>query len=381
MDIYRGSLSHYRLQLVIPALFGASPWSGRLRLERGPTVRCFYLHSGRLTGESSTLASEHLTQVLANLGILNATRAAEAFAEAEQANIGLGQLLLQSKEVDERQLREALEYKARESFFDCYEWESGDFEFQPGDSPQDRGVPLTLSLSELHQAALERRREWRAFWEIFRAPDTTLDVFAEQADPAAGSDELELVTAASRGLSVGELLSRAQEGRLFSARRVTRLYHRGALLPRTGSGQREQNVADAIQLLSLAQSRFASGDYEGAAAIASKVLERAPVPEAHTLFRESESRATQAISQEVAGWEDRLKVRNLCQPVPAGVTSDELYLHARLRSGQPVREVMRTAPMGELAAFRAIRRLHLAGAVDLEGDETGSRALLFGATN
>ena len=55
--------------------------------------------------------------------------------------------------------------------------------------------------------------------------------------------------------------------------------------------------------------------------------------------------------------------------------TDDLVLYSRLRSGGPLKEVLETAPMGELAALKSLRRLHAAGMFRVEGGSPGPRAL------
>jgi hypothetical protein len=270
-------------------------------LERGPVQRTFFVERGFLYSEASSLSTEHLSQVLANLKLLDATRSAHAFAEAEQRQVPFGQYLLDQGHVDATRLQDALEHKAKQAFFDCYCWESGAFEFAPGERREGRGVPLKLSLALLHREAMTR----------------------PQASKTLG----------------------------------------GALVEAQGYGR----------LLDQAHGHFAAGDYHAAAQLASQVLELAPVPEAHTLYRNAASCVTESIADEVATWTG-IKIHSLSHPLPAGVTADEIYLHARLGSGQPIVDLLHSAPMGPLAAYRALQRLLKAGALEVEpkGQDAGA---------
>lgn len=368
---FRGNLAHYRLQLLVPALYAASaegalPRSGCLRVERGPVRRIFHVDGGCLRSEGSNRPTEHLAQILTDLDLLEAGRSAAAFEAAEQAGTSLGQYLLARGEIPLLRLVEALEHKAREAFFDCYEWESGEFEFTPG-PPQPRiGAELQLELATLHRDALLRRQEWKTFWEVFRTADTSFVVDRRRSEPVRAPDEEQLLLLAERGTRLSELLAGSREGRLHTARRLVRLYRRGVLTPRSQTPPTLEENGGVAQLLGIAQGYFAAGDFESAAAMAGQALERAPVPEAHSLYRESELRATVALAAEISSWEGKLKVSELPRPAPVSLTSDELYLHSRLKSALSVRELVKTLPMGELAAFRSIRKLLGVGALRVE---------------
>jgi hypothetical protein len=291
LDVFRGSLAHFRLDLILPALFSGSPFSGRLRLERGPVQRTFFIEKGLLQAESSSVPNEHLTQVLANLSLVEASAGVEAFTHAEQRGVALGRVLIDRGHVSKERLLEVLSAKAKEALFDCYEWESGEFEFHKDDLRHEVGVELRLPLAALHQEAMERRR---------------------------------------------------------------------------GATAADGDAHHAMQLLTRAYQHYHEGEYESAAQVAHSALERAPVPEAHRLYRASEAKVTAALAQEVSHWDRCLKVRSMD---PAAASSFELYLHTKLRQGQAASEVLRTAPLGELNAYRAIRRLIESGAVVLEPRE------------
>src|SRR4051812_5364450 len=168
IEKFRGSLAHYRLSLLVPALFeGKKPVSGTLRLERGATRREFLIQEGSVVAAISNEPGEHLAQILVNLKILDPARAAAAFEAANRARLPLGTFLLERNFVELPRLLEALEHKARECFFDCYEWQSGEVEFNPEGLETFRGAALRLRLGPLHRDAMARLREWKAFYEVF----------------------------------------------------------------------------------------------------------------------------------------------------------------------------------------------------------------------
>ena len=95
MERFKGSLASYGLALLMPAFFEAPGVSGVLRVERGAVRRHFFLQDGSLVGESSSEPTEHLGQVLARLGLLDAARAAAAFAAAEAAQTPFGAFVVE----------------------------------------------------------------------------------------------------------------------------------------------------------------------------------------------------------------------------------------------------------------------------------------------
>ncbi|RYZ37093.1 MAG: DUF4388 domain-containing protein [Myxococcaceae bacterium] len=363
MEAFTGNLASYRLQLVLPPLYTAPGLEGTLRVERGAVRREFYLRDGHLVGVASTDPREHLAQVLVNLRILDAPRAAAAFEAAEGANLPYGTFLVQRCFVELSQLIEAMEHKAREALFDCYGWESGEVEFTPGLPLSARAVGLRLPMGTLHRDAVARLREWAVFREIFPRLDTTFRVFREFAVETFSEEEDVLLDLAAGGATLGELLASAREAPLFAARWVLHLYRRGALAPHRAKGPQVGESTEFTELLALVRAFLSSRRYDHAVALAAQVLERGPVPEAHALYREAEVGLTLALSDELFALDGRLVFEPIPRPAPAALTADDLYLYSKLRGSRSIRQALRTAAMGELAASRSVYRLMEAGLI------------------
>ncbi|MBU8894686.1 DUF4388 domain-containing protein [Corallococcus sp. H22C18031201] len=375
MEPFTGSLSSYRLQMVMPPLFTAAKLEGTLRVERGAIRRQFFVKDGFLVGESSTDPREHLAQVLVHLRILDAPRAAAAFEAAESADMPYGTFLVQRCFVELPRLLEAMEHKAREALFDCYDWESGEVEFTPGLPLSARAIGLRLPLATLHRDAVSRLREWAVFREIFPHLDVTFRVFREFAVETFSEEEDVLLDLAAGGATLGELLASAREAPLFAARWVLHLYRRGALAPQRPKGPRVGESAEFAELLGLVRAFLSSGKYDHAVALAAQILERGPVPEAHALYREAEIRLTLALSDELFALDGRLVFEPIPRPTPSELTADDLYLYSKLRGSRSIRQALRTAAMGELAASRSVHRLMACGLIHvapLSGDASRS---------
>src|SRR3954469_17071151 len=104
----------------MPALCEGPHVSGTLMLERGRVKREFTFRDGDLVSAASSSPREHLSQVLTDLGIVDAATTATQFAGAEAQGRPFAQHLLRAGLVPRERLLEALEHKAREGLFDCY---------------------------------------------------------------------------------------------------------------------------------------------------------------------------------------------------------------------------------------------------------------------
>ncbi|MFP2933776.1 DUF4388 domain-containing protein, partial [Pyxidicoccus sp. 3LG] len=134
-------------------------------------------------------------------------------------------------------------------------------------------------------------------------------------------------------------------------------------------------AAELAELLNLVKRFLETGKYDHAVALAAQVLERGPVPEAHALYREAEVRLTLALSDELFALDGRLVFEPIPRPTPPDLTADDLYLYSKLRGSRSIRQALRTAAMGELAASRSVHRLMASGMIrvaPLPGSEHAS---------
>lgn len=360
LEAFQVRLGNYRLAKLMPALCEGTHVSGTLMLERGRIKREFTFRDGDLVSVASSSPREHLSQVLTDLGILDAGTAASAFAAAEAQGKPFAQHLLRSGLVPRERLLEALEHKGRECLFDCYAWEAGDLWFLPRRIPY-YGVEIRLNLLALHRDAMARLEEWNEFRAQLPDLSSTFQVNAAATPPGAGPEVQALLAAASSGQSLQALLELSREATLVVARRLLELYRLGALLPNKEAPRPAQNGVEAE--LEEVRQLMGAGDYERAVEVALKALSRTSAPEAHELYRSAEVHLARQLGQRVAALEGRLSFHPLPAPPPAELTSDDLYLYSKLKSTPSVVETVRRASAGELAAARSLFRLISCGVI------------------
>jgi Domain of unknown function (DUF4388) len=360
LEAFQVRLGNYRLAKLMPALCEGAHVSGTLMLERGRTKREFTFRDGDLVTAASSSPREHLSQVLTDLGILDAGTAASAFAAAEAAHLPFAQHLLRAGLVPRERLLEALEHKARECLFDCYAWESGDLWFLPRRSPYF-GVEMRLPLAALHRDALARLEEWNEFRVQLPDLKATFEVKPAAVPPGLAPEAQALLAEAASGKRLQELLELSRESTLVVARRLLELYRLGALLPareppRPPQGDMEAELEEARRALS-------AGDYERAVEVSLKALSRTNALEAHELYRFAEVHLARHLGRQVAALEGRLSFRPVPVPPPPELTSDDLYLYSKLKGAPSVVEAVRRSSAGELAGARSLFRLISCGVI------------------
>ena len=123
MEPFQANLSHYRLTLLVPALLERPGAACRLVVERGPEQRCFDLHEGRVVALRSNLPEEHLGQSLVSLGVIGASRVAEAFEEARLTGVTVGRVLVDQQLVSPVVLEATMAWRIRLALLECYSWQ------------------------------------------------------------------------------------------------------------------------------------------------------------------------------------------------------------------------------------------------------------------
>jgi hypothetical protein len=357
MEPFGGSLAHYRLQLLVPALLRAPPLSGRLILERGPERREFTVHDGRVVGLSSSVPGEHLGQVLADQGVLSASEAAEAFEAAGAAGCRVAEWLVSGGKASEAQLACALEWRTRLALLECYSWESGELTVIPEAPTGTPAFPVALPLAELHRDAVDALPGWRRFRTRFVRLDGAVEV-VEGGGPVP-PELVPLVALAFTGAPVSRLLATRDRDPQEAAQGLLALHAAGLLRP-AGHGF---EAVDLEACMREARHQLERGHAAEAARLAHRALESGPVPEASALYRQAAAVQARNLDFTLGRVLPRLRFREAPAFPPPGVTADDLFVLSRLgRSLHPVGEA-HALPMGPRALLRSLQRLAAAGLV------------------
>jgi hypothetical protein len=365
---FRGSLSHYRLQLLVPALVAPRPVSGLLRVERGEVRRELHLLEGLVVGLRSSHPGEHLGQVLADHHLLTAREAAACFEAAEAAGQTLGSFLLSERRISPAQLAQVMAFRTRLVLLDAYTWESGEVELVPGAPTLPRGSVVPLPLASLHRDTVAALEDWRRFRRAFPHLSHAVQVRRPTGGQSAGPQPpgvAALLALAEQRAPVSQLLAVQGMAPEQGARRLLGLLESGHLLP--GAPGRRPESASVGALVAEARAHLARGDAEEAARLAEVALASGPVPEADALYREAAACEARALESWLQRTLARLKVGCAPDPVPPELTTDDLYVLSRLKSAPSPAEGVQALPMGRLAAARALRRLEAAGVVAVDG--------------
>jgi hypothetical protein len=344
---------------------------GELMLDRAGVTRRFQLAGGAVTGASSTSPAEYLGQMLQNAGIVSEEQLRDVYASLD-AGVALGPALVERGLASEQQLKETLELKIRESFYDALSWDDGAFGFDPANAPRPREIELALPVAELVREGGERATAWRKLRAEIPTPDTRFFVpdrtWLDRAKP--GSPSARILADVMRGLSVQEIVLARRTLPFPVYTRLVELMTRGIV--RIDRRKAARNTSsDALtppQLIDAARGRAQGGDRAGALALARRALEAAPADESiQRAYQEIERGLFAELSRTLLA---KFRVPKLLKSkdelAQAELTAEERCLIDRIDGRWDLLSLMRVSPLREVEALITFRRLADRGLIALE---------------
>jgi hypothetical protein len=135
--------------------------SGTLLIQGHGVEKRVYFQNGRINTSSSSDQREYLGHFLVSHGYITEEELKMAMEVQEESNILLGKILVMINAISETDLLRLMRKKAEESIYDVFLWEEGEFEFQDGELPELKMVPLSLDVTGIIMEWLRRYDEWQ----------------------------------------------------------------------------------------------------------------------------------------------------------------------------------------------------------------------------
>ncbi len=135
--------------------------SGTLLIQGHGVEKRIYFQNGRINTSSSSDQREYLGHFLVSHGYITEEELKMAMEVQEESNILLGKILVMINAISETDLLRLMRKKAEESIYDVFLWEEGEFEFQDGQLPELKMVPLSLDVTGIIMEGLRRYDEWQ----------------------------------------------------------------------------------------------------------------------------------------------------------------------------------------------------------------------------
>jgi len=382
---------------------GKKRFTGSLVVRREAAEKRLFVREGNAVQASSTDPREFVGQILIYGGHLGEEEFEEAFQQQLATSVPLGKILVQLKKVPAPVVRDALEFKIRETGIELCSWREGEFRVSSGeadvqevDGSEIRPIPL----QDLAEAAKVRAAAWERIRAVLPSGATRLGLgqAAGQAkdpvdrrifsllDEPRSIDELLLLLHATKFQLYSRLHGLVNDGRLRiegSARKaqpeapgpVTREgvaeASRAApppLPPRQPAASggpppagREPTTgapADPDELIARARAALAKDAPDLAVELARKALQLDASREVVAALREAETQLLRTLRAELVGRDLKPEVlieRHRLRELP--LTPPARYLLTRMNGEREIGAIVRVAPMREVDALEVIRLL------------------------
>ncbi len=337
---------------------GNRAFSGKVSVRRGEREKDLLIQEGKAVQAGSSDPREYVGQILISGGHLDE----DAFERAYQTQLStlepLGKVLVSSGGVPEELVRQALEFKIRETGIDLCSWTEGVFQVNRGPvRPDAAGITVRpVALAMIADAADERRKAWETIRKRLPSGETRLvAVSRDEAPRAKGAAEAKILSLLSEPRSVDELglFLHATEFQLYA--KLHGLLGRGAIRLETSRG-----AAAAPPPLPPRKdsARSSTTSPARAVALAREALQADASSEAVAALRKAEAALLAALRAELLTKpvkptlaEDLGELRDLPLTPPAR------YLLTRMDGSRELGAIVRVAPMRELDALELVKRL------------------------
>lgn len=156
----RGSLGEATLADVLQ-LLALGRKTGCLSVFEGQSFGRIYLHAGRVSFATIINRKDRLGDILLRNGVIDRnTLQAAVDRQDRQRSQRLGQLLVEAGAISRAELEKFISIQIEEAVYFLFTWPSGSFHFEPGITPDDTDVLLSLNPERLLLEGARRVDEW-----------------------------------------------------------------------------------------------------------------------------------------------------------------------------------------------------------------------------
>ena len=303
--------------------------SGTLACERGTIRKTLHLVEGMAVGAASNDPREYLGQLLINFGHITEEDLNKAFETQLETKIRLGQVLTMVGLVAPSVITETLAIKIRETLLDALLWDSGVFYVDDAPPPAPDELAAQVPLADILREADFRTTAWQAFRARFPSGADALVVdegrIPEGLPP--GSIDARLVLLARDGKTIDEIALSLHATDFHLYQRLYALQQQGVLAAAAREGDPPRPAQGAEP-----------GPDAAAAQLRGELLDAPRTP--------------------------RLLV-DLHEVGLMRLPAADKYLLGRCDGTRDLRRILELAPLPEVDALRAVKRLVEGGLVEL----------------
>jgi hypothetical protein len=148
--------------------------TGTLVIKYGKTTKEVYFRGGRVLSASSSDPREFMGQFLLNTNKLTERQLKVALDMQNRDEKMLGKILLDQKVLSEDELKQILKTISEEVIYDLFLWETGQFDFVDNQLPRREITAFDLDITTLVLEGMRRKDEWQRIKAVFPSENTIL---------------------------------------------------------------------------------------------------------------------------------------------------------------------------------------------------------------
>ncbi|MCB1050091.1 MAG: DUF4388 domain-containing protein [Acidobacteria bacterium] len=168
-----GNLSTMSLAEILQWLsIGAK--TGTLMVDGHGIKKEVYFHGGKISSASSSDPRELIGQFLISSNKLTERQLQVALDMQSRDNVMLGNILLQQNILSKDELADVLRFVSEEIIYDLFLWEEGKFEFFDNHMPTREIIPFEMDVTHIILEGVRRADEWKRIRDAFPTGETRL---------------------------------------------------------------------------------------------------------------------------------------------------------------------------------------------------------------
>jgi hypothetical protein len=344
--------------------------TGRLVVEREEVVRTFWLADGAAVWETSNVPEEQLGQILLRSGLVDEKQLSDALDARTHENVAFGKILVRFGAVAEAHLSAILTIKIREALCEVAAWTDGFFDFDNEDIPQSNRVPVAVELPMCVAQARLRQPRWKSIRAIIPHDGLGFSVRDRSAVLVGATGRVDgnrLLQVLEQGCSAGDAIA-ALAGERFAALDVLAdLVKLGALTIDPGRGRGDLSRAAPEVVAAAIESRLGDGDRAGALALAAQALAVSPGHAAiRRLYKDAERARVTEVARSLLSRHQVPRLRRSPAELDHLDLSDVEKRTARRVDGRwDLLSLVRSSPFGEVPTLLAFATLAERGIIAL----------------
>lgn len=248
--------------------------TGALVIDGGRVEKKVYFDRGKVVASASTDPKEFLSHLLLSYGLMAEHRLAQVMDKVEESNQLLGRYLADHEGIAVDELTDLLVLKTKESIFDLFGWEQGEFHFVDGAKLGENPVAFEIGVAELIDEGRERQEHWQAIRRIIPNGRAIPVAIGFVDDPTRDKHERNIVKLIDDSRSVYEISVESRTSEYYVCQVMMSLIEKGRLkmvLPPEGDGFRPDSkaglstgitVLDSDNLIQAAKRHLEDKSYE-----------------------------------------------------------------------------------------------------------------------